>query len=348
MFRFANIGYLWLLVSIPLLIGLAFYHRWRRARRLNLLAQGAVARHRLLPYESRWRFWFKNSCLYLSLALFIVALARPQFGIKEEVVKRTGSEVMLLLDVSRSMLAEDIKPNRLERAKLEIQQLVSKMQQDRVGLILFAGDAFVQLPITNDYLAAQMFIEEVSVGMISNQGTALGRALELAEKSFSPMKNVGRAIVVISDGENHEDDPISVAERLGQQGISIYTVGIGSAKGSPIPEESTGNYKQDASGNIVITRLDEATLQKVALASNGYYTNLGSALGGLDRIITNLKNLKKAEFEQQVYASYDEQYMVFLTLGLVFLLLSVMLYPRRHPWFNVDSLYGGLRRRMHS
>ncbi len=347
MFRFANPGALWLLLLVAYLFLQALFHRYLRWKRLLALAEGSVARQRLLPYESRWRFWFKNALLYAGISLLAIALARPQFGVKENTVKRTGSEIMLLLDVSRSMLAEDVRPNRLERAKLEIQQMVSQMQQDRVGLILFAGDAFVQLPITNDYLAARMFIDQVSVEMISNQGTALGKALTLAAQSFSPMKGVGRAIVVISDGENHEDDPVSVAEQLGKQGIRIYTVGIGSTEGSPIPDGSTGSYKRDGEGNIVITRLDEGTLQRVAMASGGAFVSLGSGLGGLDRILNHLKDLEKAEFEQQVYTSFDEQYMLFLAAGLVFILISWIVYSRRHPWFNMGSLYGELRRRIH-
>lgn len=344
MFRFANPGALWLLLAFPVLFVFSLLHRWLRGRRLSRLAQGSVALERLYPYRSRWRYWLQQGLLYLGLSLVVLAYARPQFGIRESTVQRTGSEIMIVLDVSRSMLAEDVRPNRLERAKMEIQQLVMRMQGDRVGLILFAGDAFVQLPITNDYRAALMFISQVNVNMVSNQGTALASALSLAEKSFSPLSGIGRAVVVISDGENHEEDPLPVARRMHESGIRIFCVGVGSPPGSPIAAGAGGSFITDRNGQVVVSRLDEQVLSSIAVQSGGAYVRLGSGGSALERIMTSLENLEKAEFDVQVYSAYNEQYQFFLGAGLLFLVLGAVVYTRRHPWFSIDRLYSVLSR----
>ena len=338
MFRFASVELLWLLLFVPFYILLLFYMRYRRSRSVARFAT-KQAFQRLTPYSSTPRFWWKSILLGLALVFLILGLARPQFGLKQVKQKRTGAEIMIVLDVSRSMMAQDVRPNRLERAKLEISQLVRNLKEDRVGLILFAGRAYVQLPITSDYASAQMFISQVSCDMVSEQGTQLGEALDLALKSFSPQPDVGRAIVVISDGENHEGDPIGKADEAAQQGVRIFTVGIGSPEGAPIPD-AQGGVKKDAAGNVVISKLDEITLSQVAAKTNGIYMRAATLQSGLKPILDEIDAMQRAEFDQVAYSAYDEQFQLAFLIALFFFLTSFLLMERKHPWFNLDKLFG--------
>ncbi len=339
MFRFANTELLGLLFIVPVYVLLLFYFRYRRKKRAQRLAQSALL-GRLMPYVSVGRFWWRAILLGLGLVFLILGLARPQFGLKQASQKRKGVEIMLVLDVSRSMLAQDVRPNRLERSKLEIEQLVRNLKNDRIGLILFAGRAHVQLPITSDYASAQMFISQVSCDMVSEQGTQLGDALELALKSFSPQTDVGKAIVVISDGESHEGDPLARAAEASKQGVRIYTVGIGSPEGAPIPDMA-GGVKKDASGSVVISKLDERTLLQIATQTGGIYMRATTVQSGLKPILDELDTLQRAEFEQVVYSAYDEQYQFAFVLALIFFVLSFVIMERRHPWFNFGRWFAG-------
>lgn len=336
MFRFANSELLWLLLLVPLYILLLFFIRYRRARRMERFATKEAFR-RLAPYNSTPRFWWKATLLGLALVFLILGLARPQFGLKQVKQKRNGAEIMVVLDVSRSMMAQDVRPNRLERAKLEIAQLVRKLKEDRVGLILFAGRAYVQLPITSDYASAQMFISQVSCDMVSEQGTQLGQALDLAMKSFSPQADVGRAIVVISDGENHEGDPISKAGEAAEKGIRIFTVGIGSIEGAPLPDEQ-GGVKKDAQGNVIISKLDELTLSQIAAKTNGIYMRAATLQSGLKPILDEIDAMQRAEFDQVAYSVYDEQFQIAFLIAFFFFIVSLLVMERKHLWFNWDKL----------
>lgn len=339
MFRFANSELLWLLWLVPLYLLLQLYvrYRWRRSA-LRLASQAMWSR--LMPNASRGRFWWRAAFFSLGLLFLVLALARPQFGLKQATQRRTGVELMIVLDVSRSMMAQDVKPNRLERAKLEIAHLVRNLKEDRIGLILFAGRAYVQLPITSDYASAQMFLSQVSCDMVSEQGTQLGEALELAMKSFSPQTDVGRAIVVISDGENHEGDPLQRAEEAAKAGIRIFTVGSGSPEGAPIPELG-GGMKKDAAGNVVISKLDEVTLSQIAARTGGIYMRAASLQSGLKPILDHLESMERAEFDQVVYTAFDEQFQSALLVAFLFFVLSQVIFERKHPWFNLDKLLGG-------
>lgn len=343
MFRFANIEALWLLLFVPVLLLLMIWDRARRRRRISSFGNPKAV-GRLMPYASATRFVIKAVLYELALVCLIIAIARPQFGSQKTESQRKGAEIMLVLDISRSMMAEDVQPNRLERAKMEISKLVTQLKQDRIGLILFAGKAFVQLPITNDYSAAQMFLSQVNCNMISEQGTALGEAIGLAVNSFSPQEDMGKSIVIISDGENHEDDPVSAAKTAGELGIKIISVGIGSPEGSPIPEGG-GGLKKDANGEIVITRLDEKTLSQIALTTGGVYMRANNFQASLGPVLDEIDKLEKAEFNQIVYTSHNEQFQIFLlgAIGLIF--VGTILLDRRNPWFNTDRLFGAMNRK---
>ena len=234
---------------------------------------------------------------------------------------------MICLDVSNSMLAEDYSPNRLDRAKLAISKIVDRLQGDRIGLIVFAGSSFVQLPITTDYVSAKMFLSSVNTESVPVQGTAIGDAVLTAAKSFSIQSEKSRAIIVITDGENHEDDPISAAEQVAEMGIKLYTIGVGSAEGQPIPKD--GSLMKDKDGNIVVTRLDEATLQSMADAGNGAYVHAGNEEFGLNPIIDDIKKMEDEEFNSVVFEEYDEQYMYFFAAALLLLVLEMLIGERR-------------------
>ncbi len=336
MFRFGNVEALWLLWLIPLLIVVLWIARRRRLGRIRVLGDvGAMGR--MMPYASRGRYWIRYALYLLSLVFLILGLARPQFGVAKVNTKSTGAEIMVVLDISRSMLSEDVKPSRLERAKLEIAQLVNNLKRDRIGLVLFAGRSYVQLPITSDYTAALMFLQSVNPNMIEEQGTVLGDALHLAMRSFGPKKDIGKAIIVISDGESHEGDPLAVAKEAEEQGIRIFTVGIGSAEGAPIPDEKGGMLTDDE-GKVVVSRLDEKTLSEVAAVTGGMYMRAAGFQTSLDPILLQIDKMEKGEFEKVSYARYNEQFQILLLLSLLLLVLSTAMLERKNPWVRMDRL----------
>ena len=263
----------------------------------------------------------------LAFAFFVVGLARPQIGAKLQERETRGAEIMICLDVSNSMLARDYSPNRLERAKLAISRITDKLQEDRIGLIIFAGSSFVQLPITNDYVSAKMFLSSINPESVPVQGTAIGDAILTAARSFSAQSEKSRAIIVITDGENHEDDPVEAAKQAAEMGIKVYTIGVGSLRGEPIPMD--GDLLKDKDGNIVVTRLDESTLQKVAEVGNGAYVHAGNEEFGLNPIINDIDKLEEETFNSVVFEEYDEQYMYFFAVALVLLVLELLIGERR-------------------
>ncbi len=336
MFRFGDPNALYWLAVVPLLLVLLVVARRRRRARLAAFGQ-VEAVGRLMPYASARRWWVRNVLYLVALVLLIVGLARPQFGVAKEDVKGKGSEIMVVLDVSRSMLAEDVKPSRLERAKLEISKLVSELKRDRVGLILFAGRAYVQLPITSDFAAAQLFLQSVNTNMIQQQGTVMGEALELALKSFGPSDRMGKAVVLISDGESHDGEPLSVAKQAAAEGIRIFTVGFGSSSGSLIKQEGGGVLK-DAAGNPVVTKLDERTLAEIARLTGGVYLHAEGYQSSLSPIITQIENLEKGEYEKVTYTRYNEQYQPFLFLSLVLVVVASAMLERRSRWLSLSGV----------
>lgn len=326
MINFAQSQYLILLLLIPfffLVFAVVMKFRQRRIRKFgdeNLVSQ-------LMPSYAKGKAWVRLSLFAVAFFFFVIGLARPQIGAKLKEHETKGAEIMIALDVSNSMLAEDYSPNRLDRAKLAISRLVDKLRDDRIGLIVFAGNSFVQLPITTDYVSAKMFLSSISTESVPVQGTAIGDAINTAIRSFSAQSEKSRAIIVITDGENHEDDPVAVAKQAAQMGIRVFTIGVGSPEGKPIPMD--GELLKDKDGNIVVTRLDEKVLQDVAQAGNGVYVRAGNSEFGLNPIIDDIKRMEDEKYSSIVFEEYDEQYMYFLAIALFFLVVEMLVGDRR-------------------
>ena len=326
MLMFARAHFLWLLLLVPLiLVGYALLRRARRAR-LRRFGDEALVRE-LMPSWSASKGWWRTVLFCLGFACFSIGLARPLLGAKLVERETKGAEIMICLDVSNSMLAQDYSPDRLSRAKLAISRIVDKLQGDRIGLIIFAGSSFVQLPITTDYVSAKMFLNSIDPQSVPVQGTAIGDAIFTAAKSFSVQSEKSRAIIVITDGENHEDDAVDAARQVAETGIRVYTIGVGSVQGQPIPKD--GDLLKDKDGNIVVTRLDEDTLKKIASVGNGAYVRAGNEEFGLNPILDEIRKLEDERFNSLVFEEYDEQYMYFFAAALFFFVLEALLGERR-------------------
>ncbi|MBN2637071.1 MAG: VWA domain-containing protein [Prolixibacteraceae bacterium] len=340
MFRFGNSEYLWGLLIIPLLTLFFIWSRVSRKKALKRFGNIEILQQ-LMPYASTSRPIFKFSILMLALAFFIVGMARPQYGSKLEKVKREGVELIIALDVSNSMMAEDIQPNRLERAKRAISRLVDRLRDDKIGLIVFAGDAYTQLPITTDYNSAKLFLNSINTQIVPKQGTAIGSAIDLASKSFTPNGEASRAIIIITDGENHEDDPVAEAKKASSEGIVVHTIGMGLPSGSPIPVLRNGQkeYLKDRDGNVVITKLDEQTLEKVASAGNGIYIRANNAQIGLDALFDEINNMQKAEMESRIYSEYNDQFQYLFAIGILLLLIEFMILERKNRYLKNIKLF---------
>ena len=326
MLIFAHIQYLWLLLLVPLMPLLYALVRWLRKKRLSRLGDPALVKQ-LMPSWSGAKGWVRLVLFDLAFLFFVIGLARPQIGAKLQERETKGAEIMICLDVSNSMLARDYSPNRLERAKLAISRITDKLQDDRIGLIIFAGSSFVQLPITNDYVSAKMFLGSITTESVPVQGTAIGDAILTAARGFSAQSEKSRAIIVITDGENHEDDPVEAAKQAAELGIKVYTIGVGSLRGEPIPLD--GDLMKDKDGNIVVTRLDEGTLQKIADVGGGAYVHAGNEEFGLNPIISDLRRMEEEHFKSMVFEEYDEQYMYFFAVALVLLVIESLIGERR-------------------
>lgn len=326
MIIFANPHYLLLLLLIPFFfIGLALLMKGRK-RRLRKFGDEALV-NQLMPSWSRSKSWVRTTLFSLAFLFFVIGLSRPQIGAKLKEHKARGAEIMVVLDVSNSMLAQDYSPNRLERAKLAISRITDKLQGDRIGLIIFAGSSFVQLPITTDYVSAKMFLNSITTGSIPIQGTAIGDAVHTSIKSFSAQSEHSRAIIVISDGENHEDDAVAAAKEAADAGIKVYTIGVGSAEGQPIP--MNGELLKDKDGTIVVTKLDEEALKEIAAAGKGAYVHAGNDEFGLSPIINEIKKMEDEEHESVVFEEYDEQFMYFLAIALALFVLEMLIGERK-------------------
>ena len=326
MLMFAQSQYLYLLLLVPVFILGYGVLRLLRARRVKALGDPALVEV-LMPSWSRSKGWVKVVFFSLAFAFFVLGLSRPRTGAKLAERTTKGAEIIVALDVSNSMLAQDYSPNRLERAKLSIARLTERLQDDRIGLVIFAGTSFVQLPVTTDYVSAKMFLGSIDTGSIPTQGTAIGDAIRLSIKSFSAQSEKSRVIVVISDGENHEDDPVAAARQAAELGIKVYTIGVGSTEGQPIPID--GELLKDKDGNIVVTRLDEDTLRKVAQAGGGAYIHAGGEEFGLNPIIQDIRRMEDEEFGSIVFEEYDEQYMYFFGAALLLFLIEMLIGERK-------------------
>ncbi|MBR5893380.1 MAG: VWA domain-containing protein [Bacteroidaceae bacterium] len=326
--KFANPESLYLLILLPVLLAIYIYSNYRRSKNLKLYGDPALLAH-LMPDASRYRMNLKFWLSFVALALAIVVLARPQFGSKKETVTRQGIETMIALDISNSMMAEDITPNRLEKAKNIISKLISKFHNDKMGLIVFAGDAFVQLPITNDFISAKMFLESITPSLITRQGTDIGAAISLAMKSFTPNEEVGKAIIVITDGENHEGGAEEAAKLASEKGINIYILGVGTPDGAPIPTGNANEFRKDKDGNIVVTRLNEAMSQNIAKAGGGAYIRVDNTNNAQKLLQNEIDKLAKADVTTEIYTEYNEQFMFVAWILLVVLVIDILILPMK-------------------
>jgi Ca-activated chloride channel family protein len=337
MFRFAHPEYLYALYAIPVLILGLWYLNRNRKKLLESFADKKLHRV-LIPDFSSLKNWFKAGLILLALVLLIFAVANPQIGTRIQEVKQTGIDVFIALDVSRSMLAEDIKPNRLEKAKYQISSLINKLRGDRIGLIIFAGEAYVQFPLTTDYSAANLFLSAVDVNSVPQQGTAIASAIDLSTKSFDYKTSTQRVIVIITDGEDHEGDIMQAVERAREKGIKIYTIGLGSPTGVPIPvynaQGQQVDYKKDENGNIVLTKLDESILKQIASAGDGKYFLGSNYEDYLDRIYSDLSSLEKSEFGVRKVTDYEDRFYYFLAPAIILVLIEFFISERRSILFS--------------
>jgi Ca-activated chloride channel family protein len=331
LFRFGNPHLLYLLLLLPVLALLYILNSVRKKRALRKLGNINVV-GTLIPEISGSRPLIKFILQLIAYVACVIVLARPQFGSRIEDVKKEGVEVIIALDVSNSMLAEDIQPNRLTRAKQAISRLVDNLQNDRIGLIVFAGDAYTQIPVTTDYVSAKMFLSSIGPDMVPKQGTAIGAAIDLGMRSFSPGEGKSKAMVIITDGENHEDNPVKSAEEAAKAGIVIHTIGIGSSEGVPIPINSGSrrDYLKDPDGNTVISKLDEEILKKIALSANGSYVRASNTNIGLDEIFNDIKKMKTQELESTMYTEYNDQFQIFAAIALFLLVLDFIIMERKN------------------
>ena len=326
MLFFAKPIYLYLLILLPLLPLLYALKSALRRRRIAKLGDPQLVGC-LMPHYSLAKGRLRMVFFDLALCCLAIGLARPQIGAKLAERETKGAEIMICLDVSNSMLARDYSPSRLERAKLAISRLTDRLRDDRLGLIIFAGSSFVQLPITTDYVSAKMFLSSINEKSVPVQGTAIGDAILTAARSFSAQSEKSRAIIVISDGENHEDDPVNAASEVASSGVRIYTIGVGSATGEPIPSED--GLLTDKDGKIVVSKLDERTLRAVAEAGGGAYIHAGNEEFGLNPIIEDLRGLEDEHFKSVVFEEYDEQFMYFSGAALALLAIAFLIGDRR-------------------
>lgn len=336
MFRFAQPAFLYLLLIIPLLVLIFIYYRRAQRRRLARFGDMAII-GQLMPEASFRRVRNKFILLLFVTALLIVALAQPQFGAKLREVKRQGVEIMLAVDVSNSMLAEDFAPNRIERTKNAIGRLIESLSKDRVGMVVFAGDAYIQLPITSDYISAKSFVSGISPSMVPVQGTSVSSAIDLATRSFSEQSRKSRVMILITDGESHDDDPIASAQMAKDAGVVIYTIGIGTPEGAPVA--INGEMIKDEQGNMVVSKLDETTLQQIAVITGGAYVRATNQSVGLDEILKRINEMEKQEFSSMVFEEYNDQFHYLVALAFAFLMFEFIMIDRKNRILAKISIF---------
>ena len=338
MFRFEDPIYLWLLVLIPILALVRFVTYRNQKKRLRKFGDLKLLKA-LMPDVSHFRPRVKFWLLLAALALLIVMLARPQMGTKISQEKRTGIETIIALDISNSMLAEDIVPSRLDRSKMMVENLVDHFTNDKIGLIVFAGDAFVQLPITSDYVSAKMFLSSIDPSMMATQGTDIATAINMAVSSFTQEEGIGKAVIVITDGEDHEGGALEAAEEAKKKGMSVYVLGVGSTQGAPIPIPGTGDYMKDNTGNTVMSALNEEMCRQVAQAGGGVYIHVENNSAAQQQLDNELDKLSKKETSTTVYSDFDEQFQAFGILALLLLIIEICIFDRRNPLLKNLSLF---------
>ena len=337
MFRFANPTYLYLLILIPILI-VAYILLWRQMRKNMLKFGEAYLVSMLTPEASSMRKNVKFVLLMIALGLLIVILARPQFGMRNEEVKRSGIEVIIAVDVSNSMLCEDIKPSRLEKSKMIVSKLIDQFEEDRVGLVAFAGSAVTLLPVTSDYVSAKMFLNQLSPTMVSVQGTNISDAINKASNGFSSKKSVGHALILITDAEDHEAGAVEAAKSAKDKGQNIFVMSVGTTNGGAIPMGG-GEYKKDLSGNTVITKLNEEVGKEIAKAGNGVYIHVDQADQAQAILEREIGKMQKEDMVSSLYSEYDEQFIAVAILLLLVIVAEVCIMEKKNPLFRHFRLF---------
>ena len=337
MFRFAHPDFLYLLFILPVLIASYVYAMILKKKAIKKYGNPELLAE-LMPEVSPKRQHLKFWLLFGAITMVIFVIAGPQFGSKLETVKRQGVEIMVCLDVSNSMLAEDVSPNRLDKAKQMLSKLTDGFKDDKMGLIVFAGDAFTQLPITSDYISAKMFLSSINPSMVSTQGTAIGSAINLAMRSFTPSETSDKTIILITDGENHEGDAVKAAAAAAEKNIHVNIVGMGDPKGSPIPV-GANNYMKDKDGNVVITKLSEEMCQEIAAAGHGMYVRADNTNSALKALQTEIEKMNKSELDSKVYSEYNEQFQTLAWIALILLIADFLTLDRKNRIFRKVKLF---------
>jgi len=331
----------WAFIIIPVML-MVFLWTFFWKKRTQKSFGSAVVLKRLSPDLSFFKSSLKFITLCLAVGFLVIGLINPKIGTKLETIKREGVDIVFAIDVSKSMLAEDVAPNRLEKSKQLVTQIINNLASDRVGIIAYAGKAFPQLPITTDYASAKMFLQSMNTDMLSSQGTAINEAIELSRNYFDDEEQTNRVLIIISDGEDHNDLSVEVAEAASEEGIKIYTIGVGSEKGGPIPLKRNGvvmSYKKDQNNETVITKLNEETLRLIANEAKGGYINGSQTADVVEQIRAVLSAMDKKEFEAKEFAEYKDQFQWFLGIGLFFLILDVLLLERKTAWLKRLNLF---------
>ncbi len=342
MFRFEHSEYLWALYLVPvMLIALIMLSAWKK-KALKSLGDSKLF-YSIIPDYSSGKTITKNILLILAYIFLVLGIANPQIGSKLQEVKRKGVDVMVALDLSNSMLAEDIKPNRITAAKLALSKFIDELKNDRIGLVVFGGQAYTQLPITTDFAAAKLFLSTITTKMIPTQGTAIGLAIEQSMSAFDFENSTSKVIVVITDGENHEDDAIDAAKAAQEKGVIIHTIGLGSIQGSPIPLYKNGRqtgFMKDNQGNSVVTKLNIDMLKEIAGAGSGLFVQAHSGNVGLNYILDEIDSMEKSEFGTKVYTDYEDRFQYFIGISMLLLVFEVLLHDKKNKWLNNKTLFG--------
>ena len=337
MFRFENPIYLWLLLIIPILIIIKIMMWYVQRKKLSRIGNPTLLEE-LMPDVSRFRPWVKFLLLITALSSLILTLARPQFGSKISHEKRNGIEAIIALDISNSMLAQDVQPSRLDKSKLMIENLINSFINDKIGLVVFAGEAYVQLPITSDYVSAKMFLSDITPNLISAQGTDIARAIRVSLSSFTQQKGVGKAIILITDGEDNEGGALEAVKEAKEKGVNVFILGVGDSKGAPIPL-GDGEYLKYNHGQTVVTALNENMCKEIAQAGSGTYIHIDNTSLAQEQLNNELSKLQKGDSDAVVYSEYNEQFQIVALFSFILLLIEVCLLERKNPLFKRFNLF---------
>ncbi len=336
MIRFENIEFIWALGILPILLILFILTRIWRKKALQKIGDSTVI-STLMPERSSGKPIVKFILISFAFLFLIIGIINPQIGSKLEEIKSEGSDIMICLDVSNSMKAEDFKPNRLIKSKQSIEKLIDKLIGDRIGIIVFAGESYIQLPITTDYAAAKLFLETIDCDAVPTQGTVISSAIELAQKSFGSEEGKNKAIIIISDGEDHDNDAIAAAREASEKNTIIHTIGVGSPEGAPIPIYKNNiqiGYRKDKEGNTVVTKLNEQALEEIAAAGNGIYIRASQSDMGLTSLYESISKMEKKSFNSKMYSDYEDRFQLFISIALLLFIIEAILTERKSKWWK--------------